>query len=49
MPNGDVNAALTTYQNATDLTRSDLERALINALEKYAKKIVWLKLHLRQV
>lgn len=45
MPTTDVNAALAAYQCATDSTRSDLERGLIKALERYAKKIVWLKLH----
>jgi RNA polymerase sigma-70 factor (ECF subfamily) len=43
--NGDVNAALAAHRCATDLTRSDLQSALIEALEHYAKRIVWLKLH----
>lgn len=45
MPTTDVNAALAAYQSATDSTRTGLERRLIKALETYAKKIVWLKLH----
>jgi RNA polymerase sigma factor (sigma-70 family) len=43
--NGDVNAALAAYKNATDSNRSELERALIKALENYANKVVWLTLH----
>jgi RNA polymerase sigma factor (sigma-70 family) len=43
--NCDVNAALAAFASATDSNRGDLEYALIKSLEKYAKKIVWLKLH----
>jgi RNA polymerase sigma factor (sigma-70 family) len=41
----DVNTALAAYQSATESTRPELEYALIKALEKYARKIIWLKLH----
>lgn len=43
--NSDVNTTLAAYLAATDCTRAELEYALIKSLEKYAKKIVWLRLH----
>lgn len=41
-PNLDVNEAFAAYTAAPD---SELENALVAAIERYAKKIVWIKLH----
>jgi RNA polymerase sigma factor (sigma-70 family) len=40
-----VNEAFAAYISATEADRSDCERSLIKALQKYAKTIVWQQLH----